>query len=351
MTDTATGVAAEISALVQTYSAPARLGHLLCDAYAGRGREALLYEDAGRQETLSFDELQYRSRNLAAALADRGIGRGDRVAVLLPRSPQLVTALIAIWRLGAVHVPLFTAFGPDAVNYRCEHSGATAVITDTGNRSKLDPSDGRTVAVFCVGSGEPGDLDFLQATERPGQIDEPVMTAEDSFILLYTSGTTGKPKGVQVPVRALASFHAYMTYAVDLREDDVFWNVSDPGWAYGLWYGVVGPLLLGHTTTLRGGPFDPADALQAVERLGITNLAGSPTFYRAVREHGVDPGFRERTGLRAASSAGEPLSPDLLDWSAEHLGTPIHDHYGQSEVGMAIGWARHPQLAESPGPA
>jgi acetyl-CoA synthetase len=350
MTDTVAGIDDDVARLVRRYETPTRVADVLCDRHARGGREALLYDAPSGARSVSFEQLTNQSRNLAAALAEQGVGRGDRVAVLLPRSPELVAALLAIWRLGGVHVPLFTAFGPDAVTYRVEHSGAGAILTDTDNRAKVERSTGQEPAVFCLGAGRTGDLDLTRAIETPGAADDCVLDPGDPFILLYTSGTTGRPKGVPVPVRALASFHAYLTYAIDLRPSDVFWNVSDPGWAYGLWYGLIGPLLLGHSTILRAGAFDPADALAVIERHRVTNLAGSPTFYRALRLHGVDPGFTQRTGLRAASSAGEPLSPELLDWSAEHLGTPIHDHYGQSEVGMVVGFARRPGPAGPPRP-
>jgi acetyl-CoA synthetase len=206
--------------------------------------------------------------------------------------------------------------------------------------------------VLCLGKGHDGDLDFARAAATPaGALTACTSEAGDPFILLYTSGTTGKPKGVPVPVRALASFHAYLRWGLDLRPGDVFWNVSDPGWGYGLWFGVVGPLLLGHATILRGVPFDAADSLRALERLGVTNLTGAPTFYRSLRDHGVDEHFRDRTALRAVSSAGEPLGPELLSWSREALGVAIHDHYGQSEIGMAIGFPHHPGAALPPEPA
>jgi acetyl-CoA synthetase len=340
----------EIADLVRRYETPLRVSEVLCDRHVRRGGIALVYDSPTATISISFDELAARSRNLAAALAQHGIVQGARVAVLLPRSPQLLIALLAIWRLGAVQVPLFTAFGPDAVAYRVKHSGAMALITDSANRDKIEPTAENELVVVCVGEGQRGDINFEQAAETPGQPDEATLGPDDPFILLYTSGTTGKAKGVPVPVRALASFDAYMTYAIDLRHEDVFWNVSDPGWGYGLWYGLVGPLLHGHATILRAGNFDPAGALDTMERLGVTNLAGSPTFFRALRNHGIDPALRARTRLRAASSAGEPLGPGLLDWSARELGTPIHDHYGQSETGMVIGFSRNPQPAAKPRP-
>lgn len=351
MTDTSPARRDEIVKLASEYERPGRLAELICDRHARDGAAALLYDTPHCTVTVTFAELAERSASLAATMAAHGVEPGSRVAVLLPRSPELVIAVLAIWRLGAVHVPLFTAFGPDAVTYRVNHAAASAFVTDAENRGKLEDTTGTVPVVICLGDGCPGDLDFATATEAPSEITQVIVDPSDPFILLYTSGTTGRPKGVPVPARAFASFHAYMTLAVDLRREDTFWNVSDPGWAYGLWYGIVGPLLLGHSTIIKSGGFDPSGALNTIERLGVTNLAGSPTFYRALRNHGAPRGFRERTHLRAASSAGEPLSPELLEWSREELGTPIHDHYGQSELGMVIGWSRHQDPAEPPRPA
>jgi acetyl-CoA synthetase len=323
------------------------LGEVLCDAHPADA-VALVYDGSGGVERLTFGELGERSKRLAGALREAGVGAGDRVAVMLPKSPELLTALVAIWRAGAVHVPLFTAFGPEAAGFRIVHSGARLVITDAENRGKI-AVDG--VPVMHVGA-EPraGDLSFGEAVAAGPPLEGVTRRGDDLMFVLYTSGTTGNPKGVEVPVRSLASIHSYMHYSLDLRPDDVFWNVSDPGWGYGLWFGLTGPLLLGHATLLRGKPFEPEGVLAAIVEHGVTNLAGAPTAYRALRAAGVPAGFRERARLRVASSAGEPLNAELLDWSARELGVPIHDHYGQSELGMVTGFAHHPELHHEPIP-
>jgi acetyl-CoA synthetase len=327
-----------------------RLGELMCDRHDG---VAVRYENARAAGSLSYSELSERSMRLAGALRESGVSAGSPVAVMLPKCPELVVALIAIWRVGAVHVPLFTAFGPEAVSYRIQHSGARTVITDPANRSKFARTKSVELRVFCLTDGTPtigGDYDFTRALKEATPLVGVARGGDDLLILLYTSGTTGLPKGVEVPVRALASIHSYMHYQLDLRPDDVFWNVADPGWGYGLWFAVIGPLLMGQATLLRGVPFDPEDALAAMVKHRVTNLTGAPTMYRAIRGAGVPSGFRLRSRLRAISSAGEPLNPELLDWSARDLGTAIHDHYGQSELGMPVGFAHHPSLQREPTP-
>jgi acetyl-CoA synthetase len=327
------------------------LGYVLCDSHDGL---ALIYDGPAGTLRLSYQELAERSIRLAGSLQQAGLAAGDRVAVMLPKSPELMTALLAIWRAGAVHVPLFTAFGPDAVAYRTGHSGARMVITDSVNRDKFTGLDASGVDVFCLpGAGTPlhrGDRDLAAAIEHGPPGTTLRRDGDDLLILLYTSGTTGQPKGVELPVRALASIHSYMHYGLDVRPDDVFWNIADPGWGYGLWFAIIGPLLLGQATVLRNMPFDAADVASAIARHRVTNLTGAPTVYRSLRAAGMPPGFRESSRLRHVSSAGEPLNPELLDWSARELGVPLHDHYGQTELGMPAGFAHHPSLHRNPVP-
>ena len=167
--------------------------------------------------------------------------------------------------------------------------------------------------------------------------------------LLFTSGTTGRPKGVPVPLRAAAAFAVYLTCAVDLRPEDLFWNAADHGWAYGLYYGIVGTLVLGATSVQYRGAFSPATMVEVIRSQGITNLAGAPTMFRALAKAGEvteDAPLR----LRRVSTAGEPLPPSVLEWGRTALGTEIRDHYGQTELGMVICTLAHPELAAPPRP-
>src|SRR5262249_36825826 len=156
------------------------------------------------------------------------------------------------------------------------------------------------------------------------------------FLVMFTSGTTGLPKALQIPIAALGSFVAYMRFAVDLRPEDRFWNLADPGWAYGLYYAVTGPLALGACTTFYEGSFDVGAAVDLIRGLGITNLAGAPTAYRQIVAAGRESVAGIRGQLRVVSSAGEPLNPEVIRWFDEHLQAPVHDHYGQTELGMVL---------------
>ena len=340
-------VEARVRRWLAAYRGPGHnVAGLLCDRHAGAPeRLALRYEDAAGQESrLSYAALREASMRFAGLLRQLGVTRGESVAILLPRSPELLIATIGIWRLGAVHVPLFTAFGPQAISYRARNSGTRVVVTDSHNRGKVETANGvRVVTVGRSGEAPPvGDVPFWPGLEAAEPMAVPAsLRGDDPLILAYTSGSTGHPNGVPVPVEALAPFEAYMRFGLDVRDDDVFWNIADPGWAYGLFYGLVGPLLLGQTILYVNAPFDPQTTYRVLARYGVTNFTGAPTVYRALRAAGPPP---TPLHLRALSSAGEPLNPDVIAWASEHLGVPIYDHYGQTELGMVVNNHQWPAL-------
>ncbi len=158
----------------------------------------------------------------------------------------------------------------------------------------------------------------------------------DPFLMLFTSGTTGEPKGVTLPLTALRAFRVYMQYGIGLRPSDSFWNIADPGWAYGLYYAVIGPLLLGQATTFQEALFSVDALCNVIEKYEITNLAGAPTAYRMLIAVGDKVPARLKGRLRVASSAGEPLNPEVARWFADELDCPLKDHYGQTEVAKVL---------------
>ena len=309
-----------------------------CDRHVGAGGIALEWENAaGERESYTFAALQGLSARFAGMLTAEGIGPGDVVAGLLPRIPDLVVTILGTWRAGAVYQPLFTAFGPSAIEHRLQTSGARLVVTDAANRGKLDGLTAAPRIAVARGGARPGDLDLTAELARHPASFAPVMRAPgDLMMLMSTSGTTGTPKGVPVPLKALLAFEVYMRTAIDMRPSDRFWNIADPGWAYGLYYTITGPLLLGHATTLYDGPFSVNSTWRIIRSHAITNLAGAPTAYRLMIAAGAGAAAGLAGQLRAVSSAGEPLNPEVIRWFAEHLGVPIHDHYGQTELGMVV---------------
>lgn len=306
-----------------------------CDRHAGTDRIALHWEGTdGAQSTLGFDELQRQAARFANLLTQHGIGPGDRVAGLLPRIPELLVVIMGTLRAGAVYQPLFTAFGTKAITDRLAGSQAMLIVTDTDNRPKLDDVPNCPTTLTLNGGG---DSDFGSAMAAQSDVFEPVMrSGDDLFLMMFTSGTTGPPKGVGVQLKALLSFAAYMTFGLNVRADDRYWNIADPGWAYGLYYAVIGPLLLGHATTFYQGPFTVEKTYDLIARHSITNFAGAPTAYRMMIAAGEDAAAATKGKLRIASSAGEPLNPEVMRWFGDHLDCPLYDHYGQTETGMVL---------------
>ncbi|MGV9711590.1 AMP-binding protein [Gordonia sp. NPDC003424] len=331
-------VAAHLDEWLATYgAAEADAADLLVDRHdpAAVAFTTIDVEAGGLVTTdVTYGELAEQSKRFATALAGLGVGRGDTVGVLMGKRTELVVALLAIARLGATYIPLFTAFAPPAIEMRVTAGNARVVVTEPSQAEKLAGLDVTTVV-----AGE--QFDELVASSEP--IAESVAVGGDgALILLFTSGTTGAPKGVPVPVRALASFCCYMHYGLDVAPDDVFWNAADPGWAYGLYYGVLGPLAMGRRNLLLHAGFTPEVTAQVLRELGVTNFAAAPTVYRSLSK---DPSF-SGFSLRRASSAGEPLTPDVIEWARDALHTEVRDHYGQTEHGMFINNHWHPDVAE-----
>ncbi len=309
-----------------------------CDAHVAPGKVALHWESKdGRSLDLTFAELKEKAARFANFLVSQGVAPGDRISGLLPRTPELLVTILGTWRAGAVYQPLFTAFGPKAIEHRVQTAESRFVVTDLANRPKLDEVK-NCPPVLTVGDAVPaGDLNFAaELAAQPGDFAPVLRAADDAFLLMFTSGTTGLPKGVPVPLKALLAFAVYMRDAVDLRPEDKFWNIADPGWAYGLYYAVTGPLLLGHATTFYEGSFTVETTYGLIKKLGITNLAGSPTAYRLLIAAGAEAAAPVKGQLRVVSSAGEPLNPEVIRWFTEHLAAPINDHYGQTELGMVV---------------
>ena len=345
MTDTAThptptvAPSSQVEAWLSSYgAADADVAELLVDRHDPDAIAFTVVDvDGDRLVTtdLTYGELAEKSKRFATALADLGVGRGDTVGVLMGKRAELVITLVAIARLGAVYIPLFTAFAAPAVEMRLTAGGARVVVTEPGQVDKLDGIDDVTAIV----AGE--QFDQLVAQSDP-IADSVAVGGDGMLILLFTSGTTGAPKGVPVPVRALAAFHCYMHYGLDVSADDVFWNAADPGWAYGLYYGVLGPLAIGRPNLLLHAGFSPELTATILTELGVTNFAAAPTVYRSLSKDPRITGF----SLRHASSAGEPLTPDVISWARTALGTEVRDHYGQTEHGMFINNHWHPDVAE-----
>ena len=334
--------------LLAIYDIPgASAAEFLCDRHDPDAVAFTIIDADLSGRDITYGELKTESEKVAAALAELGVSEGDRVATLMSKSADLVFTLVGIWRLGAVHMPLFTAFAWPAIEMRITGGDAKVIISDADQRGKIEKTDVPVVVAGLADCPEAreGDLDLatIVAAQEPGR-PAAVTGPNAGMVMLFTSGTTGTPKGVVVPVRALAAFHQYIETGLDVRADDVFWNGADPGWAYGLYYGILGPLAVGRRSLLLHARYSPELAFAVLQYFHVTNFAAAPTVYRTMRAK-ADIAPADVT-LRRASAAGEPLTPEVIDWSVKQFGVEVRDQYGQTEHGMFIINPWHDALRE-----
>lgn len=265
---------------------------------------------------VSYGQLAAMTRSLAAHLAAAGVGQGDRVGVLRSQDPWCAAAHLAIWTLGAISVPLFTLFGPEALATRLGDSGARLVVTDRNNSN-------RVTAVACL---IPEDLPLV-----PGP--DPVETGpEDPAVLIYTSGTTGAPKGALHGHRVLTGHLPGVEISHDRlgQPGDCLWTPADWAWIGGLFDVLMPGLALGvPVVAARLAKFTPEAAAGVIARGGVRNVFFPPTALKLLKAEN-----RHIPGLRSVASGGEPLGAEMLDWGRRAFGLTINEFYGQTECNM-----------------
>ena len=224
-----------VSALGWTATGPVNLADTIVDRHARSGRPALSwFGKDGSAATVSYDELSAQVSRCANLLGSLGVAPGDRVAGFLPRIPETLVTMLGTWKAGAIYVPIFTGFGPDGIAFRVEDSGARVLCTHAAYRGRVPDMPGG-IWIVTVGGTRTGDLEFAHALSAQADRCAPTLRRrDDPAVLLYTSGSTGPPKGVKIATNFVLAIHPYMRYAVDLQPDDVFWPTGDPGWGYGL---------------------------------------------------------------------------------------------------------------------
>src|SRR5258705_13660972 len=298
------------------------------DRYAGSGRVAVRIAHAdGRDETLGFRGLAGWSSRFAHWLASRGVGRGDRVAIMLEPSLAFYAALFGAIKRGAIAVPLFTLFGPDGIRLRVEDCAPKLLLT---NVEKVETA--RTLAGLDV---VVTDEAFMDALAAQPSVYEARSDPDDLAVFQYTSGTTRElPAAVRHPQRAIVALMVAALYGTGIRPGDRYFCPSSPAWGHGLWHGTLAPLAMGVTTGTMAGKFEAVRLLRALQDYEVTNLSAAATHYRMMKSSGEMP--RYRYAIRKLSFTGEPIDSATRAFVEDALHVPVCSMYGTTEVGVIL---------------
>lgn len=315
-----------------------------CTRWAASGRNALRWEDeGGASGRLGYAELETQARAFAAGLAARGVGRGDRVAIVLAQRPETAVAQMGVAMLGAVAMPLSVLFGPEALVWRLADSGARVAVADEATLAHLLRLRAECPAlelIVGVGPAE-GDADCgwraLLAAGAAGF--EPARTrADDAAVLIYTSGTTGPPKGALIPHRALlGNLPGFVCSQNGFSGDAVFWSPADWAWTGGLMDALLPTLFFGREIVAFRGRFQPERAFELMQRHGVTHTFLFPTALKAMMKAVPAPAERYALKLEAVMSAGEAVGDAVFAWCRDALGVPVNEMFGQTEMNYIVG--------------
>ncbi|MCG7407634.1 acetate--CoA ligase [Paenibacillus sp. ACRRX] len=327
------------------------------DRHVAEGRAdkiALYYSDAQRDESYTYGELSRKSNQFANVLRKYGIGKGERVFIFMPRTPELYFSLLGTLKVGAVVGPLFEAFMETAVKDRLEDSGAIAIVTTPALLHRIQRTELPALKhIVVVGEGvqaEEGIIDFYAEMEAASEETEiEWLGREDGLIIHYTSGSTGKPKGVYHVQNAMIQHYYTGKIVLDLKEDDVYWCTADPGWVTGTSYGIFAPWLNGVSNVVRGGRFSPQDWYGTLQRYKVTIWYSAPTAFRMLMGAGDDvlSGF-DLSSIRHVLSVGEPLNPEVVRWGLKVYNQRIHDTWWMTETGAQL-ICNYPSMDIKPG--
>lgn len=316
------------------------------ERWAGSGAVAVRWEhEDGRAGTLGYRELHAAAGRLAAALAARGVRRGDRVAVVMPQRPETAIAHLAVYRLGAVAMPLSMLFGPEALRHRLDDSGAALAIVDESAVDALLAAGARALAhvVAVGGAAGRGSVDWDAAlAERHPPVPMADTAADDPALLIYTSGTTGPPKGALMPHRALiGNLSGFVCSQNWFAGRPVFWSPADWAWTGGLMDALLPTLYFGREIVAYQGRFAPERAFELMQRHGVTHSFLFPTALKAMMKAVPAPRERYRLRLQAVMSAGEAVGDAVFSWCRDALGVPVNEMFGQTEINYIVGNCGH----------
>ncbi len=308
---------------------------------------ALFYEDFnGIESRYSFNDIRLASNTFGAFLRNLGLTNEDRVCLFMDRIPELYFSFLGILKIGAIVQPLFSAFGDESLFVRLENAGTRAVITQRKHLSKIRKIRDRLPNlefIIIVDQIETANLEkrehvfCFEKADPINSFDIYPTRAESPSVLHYTSGTTGKPKGVKHVHYSVISQYLTSKWVLDLKDTDIYWCTADPGWVTGTSYGIIGPWSMGITQCILDAGFSTPGWYKFIEKYRITIWYTSPTAIRSLMKAGneIIDGF-DLSSLRHLASVGEPLNPKAVLWSERMFGKTFHDTFWQTETGSIM---------------
>jgi acetyl-CoA synthetase len=304
--------------------------------------------DEGRDERWTFGDMRRLTDRTANTLRELGVGKGDRVAVMAPASPEIAASFLATYKLEAILLSMSVLYGDDSIAYRLNDAEAKVLVTSAAHRDRvaalLDKAPSVERLVVVGGSGAESFEDLTGAAAD--RFETPATDPDTPAQLYYTSGTTGLAKGILHAHRYLLG-HEEFQFSHDVRAGELFHSTGEWAWIAGIVPGILGPWRFGVETLVHGrkGGFDPGKALRLIADQGVGNLFTTPTAIRAMM--GVSEAGAMDFGVRLACSAGEPLNPEAIAWWSRTVGCPVLDYYGLSESYPLCG--NYPTVEVRPG--
>ena len=303
------------------------LAHECIDRHRDKGEAISVKFADGHSEHYSFAEMSIASSQVAHWLEKQGIGKGDRVAIMLDPGLAFYACMFGTIKRGAIAVPMFTLFGPDALALRINDCTPSLLLTEKDS----DEIAGQFPELKIISP----DSDFWKVVKQESEEYSVDTKADDLAVFQYTSGTTrALPEAVKHSHRAIVTLMIAALYGVGLRPDDRYFCPSSPAWGHGLWHGTFAPLSLGIHIASYSGKFDAVRMLEALEEFQIDNMAAAPTVYRMMKN--TDVAHKYKINLKKISFTGEPMDTGTATFINEQFGTPPCSMYGSTEVGVII---------------
>ena len=330
------------------WDVPARynMARICCGQWAAdRNRFALYWEDeSGATAAYSFWDIQVAANRLSNALAGLGVQRGDRVALILPQRPETAIAYMAIFQTGAIALPLSHLFGPDALEYRLAHAEASVALVEPTTIANLWAVKDKVPTLRHVigvgGARESGVHGYEELLAKASRNFQPVDTAaDDPALIVYTSGTTGPPKGALKAHRVLIGNVPGFVHSHDFfpQRGDLFWSPADWAWTGGLMDALLPSWMFGVPILGYRGRFDAERAFYLLDKYGVRSSFLFPTALKLMMKAVPEPRKKYQINLRSIMSAGESVGVTVFDWAKAELGVTINEMFGQTEINYVVG--------------